>query len=266
MSFSFIHYGTLEYLAASCIPVPHAFSTRRGGVSGGYLSSLNLGPHRGDRLENVVENYRILGQAVGFRPEDTVFTWQEHTDVILRVGRTDRGTGLFREQNTICDGLVTDEPGVALCAFSADCTPVLLCDPVKGAIAAVHAGWRGTALGIVKTAAETMAREFGSAPQDIRAAIGPCISQCCFETDADVPEAMLAAFGPEAGAAIERRGEKYHVDLKRMNRLWLERAGVRCIDVSDACTACEPDRFWSHRRAGDRRGSLCAVIVLPGEG
>jgi YfiH family protein len=265
MPFITKHQGKLEYLTSSLIPVPHAFSTRYGGVSEGYLASLNLGPHRGDKLENVVENYRILGEAVGFQPEDTVFTWQEHTDIVLRVGRNDRGTGLFREQETICDGLVTNEPGVALCAFSADCGTILLYDPVKGAIAAVHAGWRGTAAGIVKTAAGTMAREFGSRPQDIRAAIGPCISKCCFETDGDVPAAMLSLVGPEAAEAIEKTGEKYHVDLKWINGLWLRRAGVTQIDVSDACTACEPERFWSYRRAGGHRGSLCAVIVLPKE-
>ena len=98
--------------------------------------------------------------------------------------------------------------------------------------------------------------------KNLRAAIGPCISQCCFETDSDVPEAMLAALGAEAQSAIRPVGEKYYVDLKRLNALWLRRAGVTEIDISCDCTACQPQRFWSHRRVGNQRGSLAAVIML----
>ena len=261
--FHTIQHGTLEYLTADALEgSAHCFSTRLGGVSEGQLSSLNLGTHRGDKPENVRENYRILGKAVGFAPEETVFTRQEHTDLLLRVGRADCGTGLDREQTTVCDGILTDEPGVVLVCFAADCTPVLLFDPVRQAIAAVHAGWRGTAQGIAYKAVLRMREEFGCAPEDIRAAIGPCISQCCFETDSDVPEAMLAALGAEAQSAIRPAGEKYYVDLKRLNALWLRRAGVTEIDISCDCTACQPQRFWSHRRVGNQRGSLAAVIML----
>ncbi|MDD7487412.1 MAG: peptidoglycan editing factor PgeF, partial [Clostridiales bacterium] len=153
-------------------------------------------------------------------------------------------------------------PGVALVCFAADCTPVLLFDPVKNVAAAVHAGWRGTANGIVRKTVEKMAREFGSNPADIGAAIGPCISQCCFETDLDVPQAMLAAFGPEADAYIEKRGEKYFVDNKGLNRLWLTRMGVTNIDVSQDCTMCQPERFWSHRVTKGYRGSQTGIIEL----
>lgn len=262
--FHTIQIGTLEYLTADTLSGSlHGFSTRFGGVSKEHLSSLNLGVHRGDRYENVVENYRILGLAVGFTPGETVFTHQKHTDIILRVGVSDCGTGLFREQETVCDGLITNEPGVALVCFSADCAPVLLFDPVKRAIAAVHSGWRGTAQGIAARAVQAMAREFGSNPGDICAAIGPSIGQCCFETDEDVPEAMRAALGGAADGFIEKRGEKYFVDNKGLCRLWLQRAGVENIDVSDACTMCQPDRFWSHRVTHGARGSLAAIIKLP---
>lgn len=138
--FHTIHHGTLEYLTADALSGSvHCFSTRFGGVSEGALSSLNLGTHRGDRPENVRENYRILGTAVGFSPEETIFTRQEHTDLLLRVGKQDCGTGLEREQTAVCDGLLTDEPGAALVCFGADCTTLLLFDPVRQAIAAVHA-------------------------------------------------------------------------------------------------------------------------------
>lgn len=264
--FHTIQKGSLEYLTADALEgAIHCFSTRYGGVSEGQFSTLNLGTSRGDSLENVVKNYRILGAAVGFTPEEVVHTWQEHTDIILRVGKADCGKGLFRNQPEVCDGLITDEPGVALVCFAADCTPVLLFDPVKNVAAAVHAGWRGTANGIVRKAVEKMAREFGSNPADIGAAIGPSISQCCFETDIDVPQAMLRAFGDEANAFIEKRGEKYFVDNKGLNKLWLTRAGVTKIDVSPACTMCQPDRFWSHRYTKGHRGSHTGIIKLPEE-
>lgn len=253
-----------EYLSSDVFSngVVHCFSTRRGGVSTGYLSSLNLGVHRGDDWKNVYENYRRLGAAVGFAPEQTVFTHQTHTDLVARVGAADRGWGLFREVEPERDGLYTDAPGVALVCFSADCTPILLHDPVRHAVAAVHAGWRGTAKGIAARCVEAMTRDFGTDPADLQAAIGPCIGPCCFETDANVPEAMLASLGSEAEPLIRQAGEKYFPDLKQINALWLHRAGVRTIDISRDCTRCQPDRFWSHRITGQARGSLAAVIML----
>lgn len=267
-----------EYLTSDQITgdVVHCFSTRRGGVSTGYLESLNLGVHRGDDWNKVYENYRRLGAAVGFAPEQTVFTRQTHTDAVARVGAGDRGVGLFREVEPERDGIYTDEPGVALVCFSADCTPILLYDPVRRAAAAVHAGWRGTALGIAARCVEAMHRDLGCEPRNIRAAIGPCIGPCCFETDANVPEAMRAALGPAAEPYLHQapqpchsqRGEeslltgKYYPDLKGLNALWLRRAGVEQIDVCPACTRCDPQRFWSHRVTGNARGSLAAIIML----
>lgn len=263
--FHTIHHGTLEYLTADALcGSVHCFSTRFGGVSEGALSSLNLGTHRGDKPGNVRENYRILGAAAGFSPEETVFTRQEHTDLLLRVGEQDCGTGLEREQTAVCDGILTDEPGVALVCFGADCTTLLLFDPVRQAIAAVHAGWRGTALGIAYKAVLRMQTEFGCAPEHIRAAIGPCIGRCCFEVGPEVPEAMRQALGLDAEAAIEPHGEKSHVDLKLLNRSWLEKAGVRAIDICPDCTKCQPNRFWSHRVTGGNRGSQAAIIRLKG--
>lgn len=253
-----------EYLTSDVITgdVVHCFSTRRGGVSTGHLSSLNLGVHRGDDWNNVYENYRRLGAAVGFAPEQTVFTHQTHTDAVARVGAADRGWGLFREVEPERDGIYTDEPGIALVCFAADCTPILLHDPVHRVIAAVHAGWRGTALGIAARCVEALTRDFGTDPGDLQAAIGPCIGSCCFETDRDVPEAMLASLGPEAERLIRPAGEKYFPDLKQLNALWLRRAGVSDLDVSCDCTRCQPDRFWSHRVTGNARGSQAAIIML----
>lgn len=263
MSFTVHHDGALEYLRAEALAgAVHCFSTRYGGVSTGYLSSLNLGVHRGDTPENLKKNYGILGAAVGFCPDHLVFTHQIHSDVVRRVGRADRGEGLLRPVSCDCDGLITNEPDVALAAFSADCTPILLFDPARRAVGAVHAGWRGTAAGIAAKAVEAMVREFGTDPADLCAAIGPCIGPCCFETGAEVPEAMRKALGPDAEASIRPAGEKYYVNLKELNRLWLRRCGVTRIDVSPDCTHCQPDRFWSHRHTGFDRGAQAAIIQL----
>lgn len=251
----------LEYLTADCISAPHCFSTRLGGVSEGCLESLNLGIHRGDRPSNVLENYRRLGEAVGFRLTELVFPRQTHTDVVRRVTRENALEGLFLPVEPECDGLITDEPGLALAVFTADCTPILLHDPVTGAVGAVHAGWRGTVADIGGKAVSAMCESYGCRPENIRAAIGPNIGLCCFETDRDVPEAVRAALGEAGEQYIRRTGAKYHVDLKGVNQALLRRAGVRIIEVSGECTACRPDRFWSHRVTRGERGSQGAIII-----
>ena len=255
-----VTYGSLVYEAAENIAVPHGFTTRLGGVSTGVLSSLNLGNHRGDTPETVAENYRRLGQAIGFSPEQLVLTRQIHSDIVRQVGRKD-AAGLDHRMYPECDGLITNEPGVGLVVFSADCTPILLHDPVTGAVGAVHAGWRGTASGIAGKAVEAMVSAFGARPGDIRAAIGPNIAQCCFETDADVPEAMEKALGDTAGKYIRKADRKYYVNLKGLNEAVLRRAGVEFIEISEECTACQPEKYWSHRVTRGERGAQGAVII-----
>jgi YfiH family protein len=252
--------GALEYLTAETITAPHCFTTRLGGVSQGDLASMNLAVSRGDSQENVVENFEILGSVLGFTPEDVVMTKQTHTDIVRTVTKSDCGTGLLKPGFPDCDALITNDPGVALVIFTADCTPILFHDPVTGAVGAAHAGWRGTAADIAGKTVAAMVREFGCRPEDIRCAIGPNIGACCFETDADVPHAMIAALGKDAMPYIKRKNDKYFLDLKAINALFLKRRGVRHIDISDECTACRTDRFWSHRRVGLRRGSQGAII------
>lgn len=256
--------GTLEYLTAEGISAPHCFTTRYGGVSTGIFDSLNIAIKEGETEENVRKNLEILGASLGFGVEDLVLTRQTHSDIVRVVGRADCN-GCFHRDYPECDGLVTATPGIALMIFTADCTPLLFHDPVTGAVGAAHAGWRGTAKGIGARVVEAMAEHFGSKPEDIRAAIGPNVGMCHFETDGDVPEAMIAAFGDEVRQYIEKRGEKFFLDLKAINALVLRRAGVRHIDISDDCTMCRPDRFWSHRVTKGDRGSQGAVIVC-GEG
>lgn len=261
MSFSEKTFGSLTFLAAEGICAPHGFTTRLGGVSKDYLESLNLGAHRGDEPENVAENYRILGDALGFSPENLVLTNQVHGNTVRVVGRSDAKGSFSNRDYPECDGLVTNDPGVALMVFSADCTPVLFYDPVTGAVGAAHAGWRGTAQKIAATVVKTMETAFGCDPKNICAAIGPNIGKCCFETDRDVPDAMVNAFGEAAKAYITAKNDKFFVDLKGINALCLRDAGVENIDISTHCTACRPDLFWSHRVTQGHRGSQGAIII-----
>ena len=244
----------------------HGFSTRLGGVSPAPWDSLNLGAGRGDDPSNVAENFGRFCAAVGADPAALVKNHQVHGDRIRYATWSNRCACLADPGTAEADGLITDRPEVCLAVFTADCIPVLLYDPVRRAIAAVHAGWRGTALGIAARAVERMAGSFGSRPEDILAAVGPGISQCCFETHRDVPDGLRAGLGDDAAPFIRPLpgGEKFLVDLKGANRRWLLRAGLSPdhIAVCAACTACRPDLFWSHRRLGGRRGSMAAVIQL----
>lgn len=261
MSIGFVNIGKLSYLTADNISAPHCFTTRLGGVSQGHLASMNIGTHRGDAPENVQRNYEILADALGFDTANLVLTHQTHTDTVLRVGSAQYGAGLTQPELPECDALITNVPGTALVVFSADCTPILLYDPVTGAVGAAHAGWRGTAAGIAAKTVQKMCEAYGCKAETIRAAIGPNIAQCCFETNWDVPEAMINSLGKEAENYIRQKGDKYYVNLKEMNALWLKRAGVESISISDACTACRPDLYWSYRRVGNDRGSQGAIIV-----
>ncbi len=260
MSLKTVKKGSLEYSAALNLNVPHAFTTRKGGVSEGMFASLNLAMHRGDSRENVEKNYAILANELDFDVNNLVLTRQTHSDIVRVVTKAD-ALGLDHHSYPECDALITNNVGTALVVFTADCTPILLWDSATGAVGAVHAGWRGTAADIAGKTVRKMVAEFGCDPRNIRAAIGPNIGACCFETDSDVPTAILETFGNEANSFIIKSGEKYHVDLKSVNALALRRAGVESIEISDDCTMCQPDRFWSHRVTGMNRGSQGAIIV-----
>ena len=260
MAINTLKNGTMEYLVAEGIGVPHCFTTRLGGVSSGTLESLNIGMHRGDTEENVAENYGILGKTIGFDPKNLVLTWQIHTDVVRRVTKADHA-GFDHRGYPQCDGLITNDPGTALVVFTADCTPILFHDPVSGAVGACHAGWRGTAADIAGKTVAAMCREFGCLPGNVSAAIGPNLGACCFETDADVPEAMAETFGPAVWEYIRPIGNKFYVNLKAINALALRRAGVNHIEISTDCTRCNPHKYWSHRFHGPTRGSQGAIIL-----
>lgn len=246
--------------------VPHGFTTRPGGVSTGVLASLNLGMNRGDERPRVRENYRRVCEALGVGMDKVVLSSQVHEDTVRRVTLDDAGKGLDGQIDYSADGLTTNVPGLTLTTFGADCLTIMLYDPVQKAIANVHAGWRGTALGIVDRAVERMKAEYGSKPSNLVVAIGPGISKCCFETHEDVPKAIFAALGDEAAKfVVNLENKKFKVDLKGVNTLRLKRCGVLAtkIDVSPDCTMCSHEKYWSHRYTQGVRGSQAALISLP---
>ena len=252
--------GQLEYLTAEGISVPHCFTTRFGGVSSGILDSMNIAIKAGETEENVRKNVDILADALAFDPKNLICTRQIHSDIVRVVSKRDH-VDIFHRDYPECDALVTNDPGTALMIYTADCTPLLFHDPVTGAVGAAHAGWRGTVSAIGPKTVQAMVDNFGCEPQNIRAAIGPNIGFCHFETDEDVPRALIAAFGAEVERFIRKADEKYYVNLKEINALILRRAGVRHIEISESCTVCEHHRFWSHRFTRGQRGSQGAVIL-----
>ncbi len=248
--------------------IRHAFTTRLGGVSPAPCDSLNFFENHGDSVENVRENYRLLGEATGLDMSRAAGCRQIHSDRVRFLRAEDAGRLLYAERPYDADAMLTDVPGLPLVVYSADCCTILLYDPTCRCVGAIHAGWKGTALGIALKTLVAMMSAYGADPMTIRAAIGPSIGACCFETDADVPDAIRAELSESADRFIVRgEGGKYHVDLKQINRLWLLRGGLdpRNVEVHPDCTMCRPERYWSHRRMGARRGGQIAVIALEDE-
>lgn len=245
--------------------VAHGFSTRLGGVSQGDCAGLNLGYSRGDDPACVTENLRRFTAAIGADNTRLVKTRQVHGDHIHPVTARDVCTDFFSPAPWECDGLITNEPGLCLTIFTADCVPVLLYDPARPCIAAVHSGWRGTALSIAPKAVERMVTDYGCRREDILAAIGPSISRCCFETHSDVPDALIAGLGIGISPFIHPLpAGKFKVDLAGIIAHTLTLAGLspHHIHTTDHCTACRTDLYWSHRVLGDRRGSMASMIQL----
>ncbi len=225
----------------------HGFATRTGGVSEGPFSSLNLVAKWGDDPARVAENQRRLGAAAGFDPARLFVARQVHGAQVHEVTAEERPN----EVATIeADALVTRVAGHTLAVSTADCTPILLHS--EGVIAAAHAGWRGTVAGI---AAQTVAA-MGVPPAQVRAVVGPCICVRCFE----VGDEVAAQFD----AAHVRRdlGPKPHVDLQAANAAALRAAAVGAVEVIEACSVHEPERFFSYRRDAGKTGGHLSFIAL----
>lgn len=248
--------------------VRHGFSTRLGGVSEGTFSSMNLSFTRGDAPAAVRENFDRFCAAIRVQADDVVISAQTHTANVKIVTAEDRGRGITREKEyTDVDGLITNDPNVVLCTQYADCVPLFFVDPVKRVVATSHAGWRGTAAGIAAVTVDKMVEVFGCRREEILAGIGPSIGYCCFEVDAPVYDAFCQVPVFDEGCYTANLNDKFHINLQEVNRRWMLKSGISAehITVTDLCTKCHPDVFWSHRVTGDARGSLAAFIAIVDE-
>ncbi len=275
----FISFSAFENF--DCIRA--GFSTRLGGVSIDHLKSLNLGFQLEESRDNVLENYRRICDAIGISPRQLVLTRQTHETVVLQVGKKDCGKGIFRESDyASADSLITNEQGVALTVFGADCVPIIFFDPVKRVIATAHAGWRGTAGNIAGKAVESFVTNYGSNASDIIAVIGPSICPDCYEVSEDVAEKIIELF-PDAltkeyGAGKnyksssillkDRDKGKFQLNLWLANRINMINSGMleENIHLCGLCTMCRQDLFYSHRGSNGKRGVTGGFIMLKEDG
>ncbi len=257
----------LTYPALSAFPfMKHAFSTRLGGVSTGDFATMNLSFGRGDPDENVLENYRRFCTAAGFDFQSLTASAQDHHTYVRCITEKEKGIGITKPRDMqSVDGLVTNQKGITLVTYYADCTPLFFADPVKKVVALAHAGWRGTAGGIGKQAIATMQSKYGCNPADIIAAVGPAIGSCCYEVDEDCCRYFLAMEALDTARFVfPKGGGKYMLDLLEANRQILLKAGVMQahITVSDVCTCCNSQLLWSHRATHGKRGGMAAFICI----
>ena len=258
----FLHFDKLE--AAGM--VKHCFTTRAGGVSENIFSTMNLSFTRGDEKDRVMENYRRIASALGERIESFVCSDQTHTTNVLRVGKEQCGIGVTREKPyTDVDGLITNEPGVVLATFYADCVPLYFVDTRNKAIGLSHSGWKGTVGRMGQATLQLMAEEFGTNPADVVAAIGPSICQDCYEVSEDVAGQFADEFRNHQNEILINKGNgKYLLDLWKANEIVLTEAGVKKdnIAVTNICTCCNPALLFSHRASQGKRGNLGAFMCL----
>lgn len=246
--FEVVEAGQARLVRCTGLNSRHAFSTRPGGVSEGPFASLNLGLSSGDDRERVLANRERFLEAASFGAPFTLLH-QVHGAVVHEASAPTGTQG---------DALITRESGRPIGVFVADCVPILLEDRRTGAVAAIHAGWRGTASRIVQEAIKALTVRYGSRPGDLVAAIGPSIGACCYQVGREVVEALSSL--PTPSTIVHDVPEGPKVDLQEANRQLLAELGIGTIHVSGLCTACDPSLFFSYRRDGERSGRMLAAI------
>lgn len=253
----------LNYTFSS--PQVTAFSTQRqGGVSKGTYAEMNINSYCGDEPQNVATNQQLLVQKLHIEPDRLIIPHQTHHDKMQRI--TADFFNLAPQARKIAlegiDALSTDLYHVCIGVSTADCIPILLYDPEHHAIAAIHAGWRGTVMRITEKSVQQMKRDYGTRPEQLEAVIGPGISQEAFEVGKEVYEAFLEAGFPMT--KIARKHKKWHIDLWAANYLQLENCGLSMdhIQVSGICTYEHCENYFSARRLGIASGRIFTGILL----
>ena len=246
--------------------INHAFSTRLGGVSEGEFSSMNMAFNRGDNPDSVTENYRRICKSAGFDFESLTASAQDHNTVVRAVTAENRGVGIYKPRDMqSVDALITNEKGITLVTYYADCTPLFFVDTKNRAIGLAHAGWRGTVGRIGESVVERLKECYGTDPADIVAAIGPAISVCCYEVDKPCADNFYALNDLDSSRFVFPKDDgKYMIDLLEANRQILVAAGVKSenITISDLCTNCNSELLWSHRATKGRRGTMSAFMCI----
>lgn len=243
-----------------------AFSTRIGGISEGFYSSMNLSFNVGDNPDTVKENYRILCNAIGINPENLVISHQTHKTNILPITLADRGKNIWRECDySDIDALMTNEKGIALVTHSADCCLLGFFDHCQNVIAMSHAGWRGTVGEIGRKTVEAMIDRYACNPKDINVVLAPSIAKCCYEVDEPVlREFKKLSYLDLSKVFFQKSNGKYMLDLWEANKQILVNAGIKAdnIEITDICTNCQSEYFHSHRATGGKRGVNGLIMQL----
>lgn len=256
-----IHYLEPKLLTAASVSV-QGFTTRHEGVSRAPYNSLNLGLNTFDPAHNVQGNRSLLARTFGTKAEKFVMVNQCHGTDILVIDEPNPDYAHFQKLD--CDGIITNQPGVMIAVGVADCLPLLLLDPVKRVVAALHAGWKGTAGNIAAKGVNSLVKLFGCNTDDILAALGPAIGPCCYEVDLPVQQAFVSSGIDWDLCATPSDKDKWRLDLASANRLQLVAAGIQedNIEAAEHCVCCQHDWFFSYRRDNGETGRQAGFIML----
>ena len=257
-------YYTFEPLNRSQ-EIVHGFSTRKGGTSLSPYDTLNLGLHVKDDKDSVIKNRKGFVNSLGYSLEDAVALEQVHGNRVITVNESHKGKGMLDYEDFLAqaDGMVTNEPGILLTTYYADCVPLYFFDPETKSIGLAHAGWKGTMLKIGANIVRELQKSFGANPKDCIAIIGPSIGPCCYEVDDRVLQPMKNAY-PNNSSIIRQKKEGIFLDLWEANKISLQESGLKDINIyiSRLCTHCSQEYFFSHRRDKGHTGRMAAVIGL----
>lgn len=244
----------------------HGISTRHGGVSKGVFGTLNLGLHVDDDLNDVRRNRDIFFEGLELPKGQGTTCQQVHGSKVVKINKAQAGSGMYKFEESIkdADALITNEPSIPLMLFFADCTPILIADPVQKAIGVAHGGWRGTVASIAARTVEQMVKEYGSKPENLLAGIGPAIGPCCYEVGTEVIKQFRDAFPDFYDKIIIDEKGGQHLNLWKANELQLKKAGIKPenIDVAGVCTACNHRQFFSYRADNGKTGRIAAVLSI----
>lgn len=244
--------------------IHNMYTTKAGGVSKNQYSSLNFSLGDDEKEKNVIKNYEIALSAIDCDINSLVCTKQVHGNNVITVTKADCGRGVLRPHDWEADGLITNEKGVTLAAYYADCAALAFFDTKEKVIGVAHAGWRGAVGHIASKTVKTMSEQFGCNPNNILVSVGPCICKSCFQVGDEVCTQVLQSYGNSAETLITKTQSGNYLDLAGLNQSDLIQCGVpnENISMSNLCTCCNSHRFWSHRKTNGIRGKHAVFIGM----